>query len=85
MDVNRSTEPLTADDLKRLCDIAKKVLRDKVFCTPVGGLYIDRLIMVALCQGAAQHYVNGRHGVKDLDVWAFFRAGLAKSFPHRTV
>ena len=27
MDVNRSTEPLTADDLKWLCDIAKKVLR----------------------------------------------------------
>ena len=39
--------------------------------------------MLALCQGAAQHYVDGVSGVKDLDVWAFFRGGICKPFPWR--
>ena len=25
-----------------------------------------------LCQGAALHYVNGRNGVKDFDVWSIY-------------
>ena len=29
--------------------------------------------------------VDGRHGVKDLDVWAFFRAYPGRPFPYRTV
>jgi hypothetical protein len=34
----------------------------------------DRLILVVLPQGAAQHYVDGRHGVKNPDVWRFYPA-----------
>ncbi len=34
--------------------------------------YSDRLIAVALCQGAALHFVDGGNGVKDFDVWSFF-------------
>lgn len=33
----------------------------------------ERLICVALCQGAAQHLVHGTGGVHDFDVWSFFR------------
>jgi hypothetical protein len=33
-----------------------------------GRLYADRLFAVALCQGAALHYIDGKNGVKDLDV-----------------
>jgi hypothetical protein len=29
---------------------------------------------VALCQGAALHFVNGENGVKDFDVWTFYAA-----------
>jgi hypothetical protein len=29
---------------------------------------------VALCQGAAQHLVDGENGVKDFDVWTFYAA-----------
>ena len=32
----------------------------------------DEIIAVALCQGAALHYVNGSNGIKDLDVWTFY-------------
>jgi hypothetical protein len=34
--------------------------------------YKNRVLCVALCQGAALHYVDGRNKVKDLDVWTFY-------------
>jgi len=83
MDTERSFERLTEDDLAHLSEVAQDVVKSKVSRAPVAGRYVDRLIMLALCQGAAQHYVDGRNGVKDLDVWAFFRSGLKKPFPYR--
>lgn len=32
----------------------------------------DRVLVVALCQGAALHHVDGENGVKDFDVWSFY-------------
>jgi hypothetical protein len=32
----------------------------------------SRILCVALCQGAALHYVDGKNGVKDIDVWTFY-------------
>ncbi len=83
MDSERCFEPLTDDDLARLAGIARDVLRERAFRTPVGRRYEHQLILLALCQGGAQHYVDGVSGVKDLDVWAFFRGGLEKPFPWR--
>lgn len=40
-------------------------------------------MLLALCQGGAQHYLDGVAGVKDLDVWAFFHDGIEKPFPWR--
>jgi len=37
-----------------------------------GGSYAGRLICRALCQGVAQHYLDGRSGVKDFDVWSSY-------------
>ncbi len=34
--------------------------------------YRDRRVAVTLAQGAALHFVDGRNGVKDLDVWMFY-------------
>jgi hypothetical protein len=42
------------------------------------GPYRDRLIGVALCQGAALQYVGGGKGVKDFDVHFFYRQNPAK-------
>lgn len=44
----------------------------------------ERLICVALCQGAARHFIDGKNGVKDFDVWTFFAAHPdAPGFPWR--
>lgn len=81
----RSFEPLTETDLTRLIDIFQDVLKNEIARTAVGGEYVDRLMLLALCQGGAQHYLDGKSGVKDLDVWAFFREKQDKPFPYRTI
>jgi hypothetical protein len=43
-------------------------------------LYADRILCVALCQGAALHYVNGKNGVKDFDVGRSTRSILMQHF-----
>ena len=83
--VERCYEPITHDDLARLAVIATGVLEDLFGRRPTtSGLYRDRLLLLALCQGGGQHFVDQRHGVKDLDVWAFFGAGPERPFPWRS-
>lgn len=35
-------------------------------------VYRNRILLVALCQGAAKHFIDGKTGVKDLDVYTFY-------------
>ena len=60
------------EDLHRLGEIARQD-REEFFhrCPRYRPLQGD-IIAVALCQGAALHYVNGSNGIKDLDVWTFY-------------
>jgi hypothetical protein len=82
--VERSLEPLSKDDLRRLGDIARAD-RERMFShSPHWALYRERLLAVALCQGAALHYLDGRNGIKDLDVWTFF-AALPSRYPDRAL
>lgn len=68
----QSFERIEDADLERLGLSAKRD-RDEFFArNPKWSLYADRVICVALCQGAALHFVDGRNGVKDFDVWTFF-------------
>jgi len=72
--VERSLERITVRDLRRLGEIARED-RDEMFArSPHWARYRKRLLCVALCQGAAQHYTDKRNGVKDFDVWTFFSA-----------
>lgn len=80
----RSFKRITKSDLVRLREIAKGDLKSLFTRFPeTGRRYHDRLIAIALCQGAALHYLNGKNGVKDFDVWSFFRAHKDKPFPYR--
>jgi hypothetical protein len=80
----RSYELITVADLRRLGEIAsldrQDFFRRKV---ETGALYADRLFAVALCQGAALHFLDGKNGIKDFDVWSFFQSRKERSFPYR--
>jgi hypothetical protein len=80
----RSFEKLDKSDLQRLADLALADLKEFFVRNPdTARLYKDRLIGLALCQGAAEHYVRPGRGIKDLDVWAFFSCNPERPFPYR--
>jgi hypothetical protein len=80
----RSCVQLTEPDLKRLGQIAARDRTDLFRRKPeLGRLYSERLLAVALCQGAALHYLDGKNGIKDLDVWSFYRAAPERPYPYR--
>jgi hypothetical protein len=82
--VPRSLREITIADLQRLATIARADREDLFHRNPAfGRLYADRLICVALCQGAALHYIDRQNGVKDFDEWTFFRAHPDRPFPYR--
>lgn len=80
----RSYEPITDDDLRRLGQVAAED-RNSLFARrpETGRLYRDRLCAVALCQGAALHRLNGQNGVKDFDVWTFYVEHPERPYPYR--
>ncbi|WP_295406919.1 hypothetical protein [uncultured Thiocystis sp.] len=76
MEIERSLEPLTVDDLKELYVGSIKRLRE-YFVLGRGikwkDLYsIEKPLAAALCQGGAMHYYDLRNGIKDFDVWFFY-------------
>lgn len=80
----RSFELFQADDLRRLSEIALEDLGALFEKRPeTGRLYQDRLLMLCLCQGGAEHFVRREYGVKDLDIWAFFAEHPSRPFPYR--
>jgi hypothetical protein len=81
---DRTFEPITTQDLLRLVEIAQLDFESLFKRKPsTCGRFRGRLAMLALCQGAALHYVDGKRGVKDLDVWGFFRELPDITFPPR--
>lgn len=79
----RSLEPIAGEDLARLAEIAREALGDLIQRKPRWAPYRDRLLAIALCQGAACHYRDRRTGVKDFDVWLFFAEIPGQRFPYR--
>jgi hypothetical protein len=80
----RSMEKITREDLCRLGEIALQDLQSFFSHHPqTAQRYRDRLFAIALCQGAALHFLDGKNGVKDFDIWSFFRAHETKPFPYR--
>ena len=82
--MSHSLVPITVDDLRSLGAIATAD-RVRFFARnpDTAALYCDRLFAVALCQRAALHYLDGKNGIKDLDVWSFYREHPSRMFPPR--
>jgi hypothetical protein len=80
----RSWERIQEDDLVRLRRLAEQAETGLFARNPGGaGRYAGRLLCRALCQGAALHYIDGKRGVKDFDVWSFYSQLEAGPFPYR--
>lgn len=74
---------LTDEHLHRLAQIAEADREGLFSRNPHLVGYRDRILITALCQGAALHYVNGTNGVKDLDVYTFYAEDPAIGYPYR--
>jgi len=82
--MSRSFVKITEIDLRRLGKVATTDRQSFYQRNPQTALlYNDRLFAVALCQGGALHYVDGKNGIKDLDVYTFYVENPVKPFPYR--
>jgi hypothetical protein len=82
-DPARSYDRLLPADLRRLGEIAHLDREDLFARIPRYRPLQNQIIAVALCQGAALHYVNGTNGIKDLDVWTFYAEHPTITYPPR--
>ena len=80
---DRSFERFADEDLARLAELAARDRSDRFRRKPRWSAYADRVLCVALCQGAALHFLNGRTGIKDIDVWTFYAEHAVGPFPPR--
>jgi hypothetical protein len=88
MEIERSPEPITIEDLKELYNGSVQRLHE-YFVQGQGvkwkELYnIEKPLAVALCQGGAMHYHDGVNGIKDFDLW-FFYPFNQRHLPYRTI
>jgi hypothetical protein len=85
-DSERSFAKIKASDLERLALLCKED-REEFFSRHPRWkqLYADRILCVALCQGAAVHYIDGKNGVKDFDVWTYYAKHPTAAFPWRRI
>src|SRR4051794_25267324 len=80
--VKRSYKLITKEDLRRLARIAKRDCNRFIRRNPHRAYLAKNVLCVALCQGAALHYVGGKNGIKDFDVWTFY-GGRGRPYPAR--
>ncbi len=88
MEIERSLEPITENDLEELYTGSVKRLNE-YFVTGQGKKWqefynIKQPLAVALCQGGAMHYHDKVNGIKDFDVW-FFYPFNEKHLSYRTI
>ncbi len=79
-------QPVTLDELRSLATLAAE--EEKAFFernSHLIGFYRQRLILVALCQGAALQYLGRGCGVKDFDVHFFYAQNSDKPRLSRAV
>lgn len=81
----RSLERITVRDLTQFARIAAADRQAFFAKQPKCAKLVERVVCVALCQGAALHFIDGRNGVKDFDVWTFYAGLSGLTFPPRRI
>ena len=77
----RSFKKINKSDLRRLAEIAEKDRLDFFNKYPQWkNAFQNRVICIALCQGAAQHYVDNKTGINDFDVYTFYKINSNKKW-----
>ena len=80
----RSYEKITKPNLRRLLGLAQEDIRVFFERNPqYKTLYKGKEVLVVLAQGAAQHYIDGKNGIKDFDVWFFYPNKKKLTLPYR--
>jgi len=79
---SRSLVPIARSDLARLAKLATTDRSKFIANNPRRNALVGAYRCTALCQGAALHFLDGKNGVKDFDVWSFY-AGTSRTFPPR--
>lgn len=80
--MSRSPEKITESDLRKLLSLARTDVADFFSRKPEYIKYVGKEVLIALCQGAALHYIDGKNGVKDFDIW-FFYPRFSMQLPYR--
>ena len=82
----RSYRKITVEDLKKLKDLALRERIEFFDRKPCyRRAYLDSLIAIALCQGAASHFIDSKTGVKDFDIWYFYIKNHEVTYPYRAL
>lgn len=76
----RSIKPITEQDLNELLKLALKEHEAFFKRKPeYESFYKNNLLAIVLGQGAALHYVDGKNGVKDFDIYLFYKENPNKN------
>jgi hypothetical protein len=82
--IERSKEVITKATLRRLLYLARGDMESFFQRNPRYKVYEGKEVIVALCQGAALHYLDKKNGIKDFDVWFIYPEKLL-TLPYRRV
>jgi len=81
----RSYKTITIEDLEKLRNLALRERIEFFDRNPrYRKTYWNLLIAIALCQGAASHFVDREVGVKDFDIWYFYIENRETRYPYRS-
>ena len=69
---SRTFEKITRRDLSKLLTVGKNVESRFFDNNPHLARFRNKLVLIALCQGAADHYCDGTTGIDDYDLWFFY-------------
>jgi hypothetical protein len=81
--MNRSFERIARADLRRLAAFSRRHREHWFSGSRPTGVFEQRFLCSALCQGAGLHFVDGSNGVKDFDVYEFYADVPGVTIPYR--